>query len=308
MDILLEKPLESRRALLRAAVAAGLGAFALSVPAVSIAAASRSTLQSKVNAYVKAQRRAGRVPRDEVTSWSIYDFASARKLVSINETVPRQAASMIKPFVAQAYFYRHRAAPSRYPLSAEVEQLMTAMIRHSRNHATNELIARISDKRWSNRPKEVERVLRENADGIFQQVEIVEYIPKGGRTYRNKASALDYSRFLYAMWNDSLPGSEEMKHLLELPNADRIRQGPHQLPDSARVLDKTGSTAHLCGNMGIVVARGRDGKAYPYTLIGIIEKQNRPRSYGQWIRDRGNLIREVSDLAYGELREQHNLV
>jgi len=99
-----------------------------------------------------------------------------------------------------------------------------------------------------------------------------------------------------------------MKHLLGLPNADRIRPSSAADPYACDVLDKTGSTAHLCGNMGIVVAQGSDGKEYPYTMIGIIEKRQRPRSYGHWIRDRGNVIREVSELVYTELRHLHPLV
>ena len=296
---------KSRREFLKAVGAMGLGAVALGLPVASLGAATEATLQSKVNDYVRGLRRIGRVAPDEQTSWSVYDFTTSAKLVSINEEVPRQAASMIKPFVAQAYFYRHRAAPSRYPYSAEVESLMTQMICHSNNWATNELIARTSTKPRPERPKDVERVLRQNAEGIFRQVEIVEYIPRGGRSYRNKASARDYSRFLYAMWKERLPHSEEMKNLMGMPNRDRIR------PDSdgaAAVLDKTGSTAHLCGNMGIVVAQGSDGKEYPYTMIGIIEKRARPAGYGPWIRARGNVIREVSDLVYAELRQVHPLV
>jgi beta-lactamase class A len=307
MNISQQELLASRRRFLRSLGGLGLGGLALGLPFPSFGE-SREGLQFKVNAYVKAQRRAGRVTPDEQTSWSVYDFTTGTKLVSINEEVPRQAASMIKPFVAQAYFYRHTAAPSRYPYSAEVEQLMTAMIRRSNNAATNELIARVSDKAWTDRPKEVERVLRQNAGGIFQQIEIVEYIPKGGRTYRNKASARDYSRFLYAMWKDRLPNSAELKYLLALPNADRIRQGTDRIPAACKILDKTGSTAHLCGNMGIVVAQGRDGKTYPYTVVGIIEKQRRTKAYGRWIRQRGNVIREVSDLIYLDLRDRHNLV
>ena len=189
MDIYNKDFSGSRRSLLQAATALGLGTLALGTPGISLAAGEGGNLQSKVNAYVKAQRRKGRVKPDEATSWSIYDFTSGTKLVSINEDVPRQAASMIKPFVAQAYFYRHQAAPSRYPYSAEVESLMTSMIRHSRNQATNELIARVSSKPWSSRPKDLEQLLRSHAGNVFRDVEIVEYIPKGGRTYRNKASA-----------------------------------------------------------------------------------------------------------------------
>ena len=306
MDISRKDLSAGRRRFIRTLAGLGIGGLAFAAPLPSLGG-SGSNLQSRVNAYVKEQRRRGRVTRDEQTSWSVYDFTTGAKLVSINEDVPRQAASMIKPFVAQAYFYRHMAAPSRFPFSAEVEQLMEAMIRRSSNTATNKLIARVSDKAWSDRPKEVERILRLNADGVFRQVEIVEYIPKGGRTYRNKASAHDYSRFLHAMWTERLPNSSDMKHLLALPNADRIRHGTNRVPETCKILDKTGSTAQLCGNMGIVVARGRDGKTYPYTMIGIIEKQHRTGAYGHWIRGRGNVIREVSDLVYLELQQRHKL-
>ena len=127
---------ESRREFLQTIAAMGLGAVGLGLPLVSLGSAASLSLNSKVNAYIKGLRRAGRVSPDEETSWSVYDFTTSAKLVSINEEVPRQAASMIKPFVAQAYFYRHRAAPSRYPFSAEVQQLMTGMIRHSNNYNT----------------------------------------------------------------------------------------------------------------------------------------------------------------------------
>ena len=308
MGIYSESHSKSRRDFLQAVAAMGLGAVALGLPVASLGASTEASLKSKVNAYIRGLRRKGRIEPDEETSWSVYDFTTSAKLVSINEDIPRQAASMIKPFVAQAYFYRHRAAPSRYPYSAEVERLMTRMICHSDNRATNELIARTSTKPRSERPKEVERVLRRNAEGIFREVEIVEYIPRGGRTYRNKASARDYSRFLYAMWKDQLPQAEQMKYLLGLPNRDRIRPGSDSVAQPIAVLDKTGSTAHLCGNMGIVVAQGSDGKEYPYTMIGIIQKRARPRGYGRWIRSRGNVIREVSELVYTELRQLHSLV
>jgi len=283
-------------------------AAAVPLPVQAARKQAATALQQKVNAYVQLQRRLGRVARDEKTSWSVYDFNTATKLVSINEDVPRQAASMIKPFVAQAYFYRHRESKSRYPFNDEVQRLMTKMIRDSSNTATNELIERVGRQRYAKRPKEVEQVLRRHAGGVFRQVNIVEYIPRSGRSYLNKASARDYSRFLYAVWNDSLPYAGDMKYLLSLPNQDRIQDGTSLVPDGFTILDKTGSTARLCGNMGIVVAHDRQGRKHPYTMIGIIEKRRRTQSYSAWIKDRGNVIREVSDLVYAAIKKQHGLV
>ncbi len=59
--------------------------------------------------------------------------------------------------------------------------------------------------------------------------------------------------------------------------------------------------------MGILIVKGKDGRSYPYTLIGIIEKQNRARHYGSWIRARGDVIRNVSNLVYREIADRHSL-
>ena len=59
--------------------------------------------------------------------------------------------------------------------------------------------------------------------------------------------------------------------------------------------------------MGILNVRGRDGKRYPYTLIGIIEKQQRARNYTTWIRSRSDVIRNVSSIVYQGIAQHHDL-
>lgn len=294
----------TRRAALRTL---GLGALAAATTPVSAVPKPVSSLQLKINQYIKQQRRLGYVARDELTSWSVYDFNSATKLVAINEDIPRQAASMIKPFVAQAYFYQHLAHKQRYPLTGEVQDLMEGMIRYSKNGATNELIARTSRAAYGKRPQVVEYILKRHARWIFPQTRIVEYIPKGGRSYRNMASAHDYSRFLFALWTERLPFAAELKYLLSLPNADRIQKGTATVPETVNIFDKTGSTARLCGNMGIIVPYDHNGQAYPYTMIGIIQKGRRAIPYRPWIRSRGDIIRGVSDLVYSEMKARHGI-
>lgn len=268
------------------------------------AAADAAALQREVNAYIQSLRRVGRIRPDERTAWSVYDFTTGTKLVAINEDRPLQAASMIKPFVAQAYFYRHDDSRRRYPYDHDVRLRMTAMIRDSSNGATNYFMKRAG----GGSPRGVERLLKHRAGGIFRQTRIVEYIPHSGRTYRNRASAHDYSRFLYALWKNRLPFADELRHYMGLPNGDRIQDGVSGMPQITDVYHKTGSTARLCGDMGIVVGRGRDGRRYPYTFIAIIEKSRRTRRYGPWIRDRGDVIREVSGLVYDFMKRRHNLI
>jgi len=73
-------------------------------------------------------------------------------------------------------------------------------------------------------------------------------------------------------WSRSLAGVPEIKRLMALPGPDRILTGVASIPGSARVYNKTGSTARVCGDAGIRNVKGPDGKRYPYTVIGIIEK------------------------------------
>jgi beta-lactamase class A len=60
--------------------------------------------------------------------------------------------------------------------------------------------------------------------------------------------------------------------------------------------------------MGILVARGRDGKTYPYAVIGIIEcARKNTSSYSSWISRRADVIREVSNLVYLDMKKRHPL-
>lgn len=270
--------------------------------------AALGELELKIDQYIKKLRRTGIIGPDETTAWSVYDFTLRRKLVSINEDAALQSASMIKPFVAQAFFYR--LAENRVDYHGRHRERMEAMICRSSNVSTNYFIDLLGGRHRprSHRPREVERILKSNAPSIFRQTHIVERIPVTGATYRNKASAHDYSRFLYAVWNDRLPYAGEIRRLMCLPNTDRIKSGTSTIPPQTRVYDKTGTTARLCGDMGIVEAVGRNGRRYPYTFIGIIEKRSRARHYGHWKAIRGDVIREVSEIVYTDLRRLHNLI
>jgi beta-lactamase class A len=156
-------------------------------------------------------------------------------------------------------------------------------------------------------PRAVERLLKKQYPAIFQDIHLVEYIPPGGRTYRNKASVHDYSRFLYAIWKDEIAGASEIKRLMALPGPDRIYMGVRDVPKGTRVYNKTGSTARLCADMGILSVRGPDGRRYPYTLIGIIEKEQSAPNYTTWIRSRGNIIRSVSGIVYKSIAQNHDI-
>jgi beta-lactamase class A len=156
-------------------------------------------------------------------------------------------------------------------------------------------------------PQAVERILKRQYPAIFQEIHLVEYIPAGGRTYRNKASVHDYSRFLYALWKEEIAGAREIKRLMALPGPDRIYTGVRGVPKGTRVYNKTGSTARVCGDMGILSIQGAGGRRYPYTLVGIIEKGQSAPDYTTWIRSRGDIIRNVSSIVYKGIAEHHDI-
>ncbi len=268
---------------------------------------SGTSLQGRVSDLEKKLRARGLIGSNEKTSWSVYDFSTRTKLVSINEEVPRQAASMIKPFVAQAFFFQVDGGKGKIAYTADIRRSMESMIRHSNNPATNRMMDLVSRNAGGKGPRDVERVLKSKAPGIFVQTRIVERIPQGGRTYRNLASARDYSRFLYALWNDRLPYAAELRRIMALPKRDRMTHSVDSIPSSVRVYHKTGSTAQLCGDMGIIQAPGPGGATFPYTFIGIIERPSRTKDYATWIKRRGDAIRAVSELVYLDQKRRHRL-
>lgn len=258
-----------------------------------------SQLEVAVENYIKGLRAKGVIASDERTAWSVYDFTTGEKLVTINEDVQFQAASMVKPFFAMAFF--HQVDQGKLVYGPKSRTHMRRMIQHSNNYSTNWILRQVGG------PAVVQSILTRHYGSVFRDVQIVEYIPNGGRTYRNKASAHDYSRFLYSLWREELPGASEIKRLMSLPGGNRLYTGASAIPVGTELLNKTGSTARLCGDMGILVVKDRNGRRYPYTLIGVIEKTGRARNYTTWIRSRGDVIRQVSNIVYEEISRHHNL-
>lgn len=255
-------------------------------------------LESLVTDYIKGLRRQGHLSADERTGWSVYDFTSGEKLVTINEDVQFQAASLIKPFIAAAFF--HRVNSGHVVYGPKSRNHMHRMIHWSDNGSTNWVL------RQAGGPRAVQQILRVHYPTIFQDTRIVEYIPAGGKTYRNKASVHDYSRFLYALWNKKIPGAREIQRLMALPGSDRIVTGVSDIPEGTKVYNKTGSTARLCGDMGILTVKGPEGKIYSYIIVGLIEKQRRAGNYGTWIRSRAEIIRNVSNIVYKGITRHHD--
>jgi beta-lactamase class A len=262
-------------------------------------AMQHNELETNIENFLNGLREKGQLSRDEMTGWMAYDITQDRILVNINADQAFQAASMIKPFIALAFFHQVQQGKLRY--TPESQRKMEAMIQRSSNDAANWLM------RKAGGPSQCEALLRTSYGSIFKRTQIKEYIPAGGRTYKNTALPSDYIRFLLALWKQKLPYDSEMQRLMALPGRDRLYDGT-PLPNGTRVYNKTGTTAHLCGDMGILVLPSRNGQPYPYALVGIIERRSKASDYGTWMATRGNIIRHISTMIYEDMKRQHKLL
>lgn len=277
-----------------------LTAFAVVALGGSLSAYAQSNLEGRIDGFVKTLRTQGKIRGDERTAWLVYDLTNRETLASINENAQLQAASMIKPFLALAFF--HQVEAGQIIFGPESRSKLDLMIQKSDNDATNWIMQRTGG------PAATQALLKRHYSSICQQISIVEFIPAGGRTYRNKASAADYGRFLEALWARQLPHSEEILRSMALPGMDRLYTDAKNVPSGTQVFNKTGSTSMCCGDMGILVARGRDGRSYPYMVIGVIESaRNNSNNYSSWISNRADVIREVSNIAYLGMKERYPL-
>lgn len=272
---------------------------AIAVPLLSVKSANGDDLESQIERYIKGLRSQGVIRRDERTAWVVHDLTTGSKLASINENSSLQAASMIKPYLALAFF--HQVQAGRIVYGSTSRRHMELMIQKSNNDSTNWVMQQTGG------PSATQALLKRHYPSLCQQISLIEYIPKGGRTYGNKGSAADYSRFLQSLWQGKLPYSKEILRIMGLPGIDRLYTDAKRVPAGTAVYNKTGSTAMCCGDMGILVARGRNGKSYPYVVIGIIESGKRNTSYSTWISRRADVIREVSNIVYLDMKKRHPL-
>ncbi len=255
--------------------------------------------EATIEQYIKDLRNKGKLASEEKTGWMVVDLTSGKSIVDINANKLFQAASMIKPSIALAFFHKVKEGALKY--GPKSRRNMELMIQRSNNPATNWVM------RMAGGPAEVDKLLRSHYSDIFKNTRVVEYIPAGGRTYKNSALPSDYIRFLQALWSNNLPYGKEIRRLMSLPGRDRLYNGT-PIPRGTLVYNKTGSTARLCGDMGILVAKDRKGNRYPYALVGVIERDTRAANYGDWMLTRGNVIRQVSTLVYKEMKKQYKLL
>ena len=260
-----------------------------------------SNLEADIDLYIKGLRFRGVLGSTDRTSFVVYDVTKQKKVVSINEDQTMMAASLIKNFIMLAYF--HEVKHKRLEHTTKNRQQLRQMIQRSANTSTNHFIRLLGG------PRGVQRILKWNYP-YFNQTRIVEYIPAGGRTYRNMTSARDLNKFYNQLWLGNLPYSNKMKYYLGLPNGDRMHDKTC-IPSNVRVYHKTGTVYGLVADSGILAIIGPQGKQRAYIFTGIIEDQtktsnrNRSEAFWSWVRRRSDTLRRVSEAVYEYIYEVH---
>ena len=253
-----------------------------------------SRLEADIDRYIKRLRKRGTLSRTDRTSFVVYDISKQKKAVSINEDEPRMAASLIKNFVMLAYF--HQVKRNRLKHTDENRMHLRLMIQRSSNPSTNYFIRLLGG------PRNVTQILTRKYP-YFEQTRLVEYIPKGGGTYRNTTSAHDLNRFYNQLWLENLPYSDKMKYYLGLPNRDRIYTDTC-IPKGVRVYNKTGTVYGMVGDSGVLVIKEPKGRQKAYAFTGMIEDKtrtypgNRLQSFSSWVNTRCNILRRASEKVY----------
>ena len=262
---------------------------------------SDSTPEESIDQYIKVLRNKGVLADTDRTSFVVYDVTKQKKVVSINEDRPMMAASLIKNFVMLAYF--HEVKYKRLEHTTKNRQQLRLMIQRSANTSTNYFIRLLGG------PRGVARILKWNYP-YFKQTRIVEYIPAGGRTYRNMTSAHEMNIFYNQLWLGNLPYSNKMKYYLGLPKADRMHDRTC-LPSNVRVYHKTGTVYGMVGDSGVLAITDSEGKQRAYIFTGMIEDQtktanrNRSEAFWSWVARRSNTLRRVSEAVYEYIYEIH---
>ena len=269
------------------------------LPEASVVPAVGSGLNGELQAFLRNQQNKGRLRKNDSTALVAYDLSSNSYVASLNAGRSFQAASMIKPFVALAFFHQVDRGTLKY--TAKHRQMMERMIQHSDNEATNWFLRQVGG------PARCQALLKQAYGPLVRRVSITEYIPPGGKTYRNSAQPTDYVEYLKALWQHRLPQSQEMLRVMALPGRDRVFCGT-QLPQGTRVYNKTGTTAYLCGDMAIIVPPARGGRQVPYIIVGIVQRPSKPGDFRNWMISGGNVIRDFSSLVYREMKGRYNLL
>lgn len=220
-------------------------------------------------------------PRDK-TSVLVYGLHSDKHFVRINVDEQRMAASLIKPFIMLVAYHRIAKGKKAY---AGFESDVRQMIVHSDNNATNRVL------RFVGGPQTAHRIVRAYD---FDKTTIVQYIPAGGRTYRNKTSARNLNALLWKLHNGQLISAAYSRKMLDhLDHYATSRLAALQGEFDVDLAGKTGFVSGLNGEATRVSYPSSSGPRH-YNFVAMVENRSMPgRRGGEWGKRTSRAIRQI---------------
>ncbi len=272
-----------------------------------------SALEIGIQHFIQDVKRKGRMFTEDNLSLIIKDLHTGKLVASINPTAQVKAASLIKVPILQAYMiqrYRKKITHTK-----KNQRDLGRMIRFSNNHSTNRILKLMGG------PWKVRKILQQT--GLYRHLKLVEYIPKGGRTYLNKISAEDLNRLFIRLWDRQILGpkfspelnakaSDQMLYFLGLSSRrgvkDRLKDGTCFASDrTAKIWDKTGFVRGLNADVGIIEIKTPEGRR-PYSIISIIDRPNYRSIRGNgrtWARRQSQFHRMISEMSYAYFKNKY---
>ncbi len=252
-----------------------------------------SDVDRAVHEHIAELRRSGVLKTGDKTSVYVYGLHSDKPFVRINVDEQRMAASLIKPFVMLAAY--HRLARGKKPPNS-LEQNIRAMIVHSDNNATNSVL------RFVGGPREANRIAQHYG---FGNTRIVEYIPPGGRTYRNRTSARNLNALLWMLHKGTLISPQRSRQMLEHLDAYATSRIAKTGAD-VDLAGKTGFVGGLNGEAARVTYSSSTGPRH-YNFIAIIENRAMQRASArkkqQWGHQTSGAIRSIFRVAHRHMTQ-----
>ena len=259
-------------------------------------------LAANMRGYINYLHETGQLAPTDSVSVSVHDYDTVQKVVSINEGRQVMAASTIKNFYLLLYFRQLDNGNIEGGFTGRDARNLRLMVTNTRhrlyNVAANYILARIGGPDKANE-------LLHNDFPMFESTDILEFIPAGGATYRNKTSAHDLDTFYYQLWLGNLPHSEEIEHYLGLEKHDRLKDSTCIPGSAALEVSKTGSVFGQISDSGRFSLQSGGGTGR-YSIVVVFEDSTRPaakfRSTGQrrrasasWMRSRTRFVRDISE-------------
>jgi beta-lactamase class A len=273
-----------------------------------------SPLEAGILSFLKEAYEKGSLAEPDKLSMVVHDLQTGERLVSIRADEEIKAASMIKVPLLQAYMLQRYRGEIRHTPSKQ--KALSNMIRFSSNSDTNKVM------KWLGGPEKVQKILDET--NLYQDLKVVEYIPRYGKTYQNKLSANDLNRLMITLWSSRVLGpyfsqvenekaSEEMLYLMGQPGRsrarDRLKDGTcYARNPLVKVWDKTGFVKGVNGNTGIVEIDTPEGRR-SYTVVMALDRRDFKTIAGnanRWSYQMSTHMRRISELVYSYMSIRYN--